>query len=39
MSNTDNEVTVYIDNVPYQVSKENNLLAGVLSQKLNLHYF
>jgi len=39
MSNTDNKVTVYIDNVPYQVSKEDNLLAGVLSQKLNLPYF
>lgn len=32
-------VTVYIDNVAYQVSKDNNLLAGVLSQKLNLPYF
>jgi len=33
------KVTVYIDNVAYQVSRENNLLAGVLSQKLNLPYF
>ncbi|TWX56279.1 NADH-quinone oxidoreductase subunit NuoG [Colwellia hornerae] len=33
------KVTVYIDNIAYQVSKENNLLAGVLSQKLNLPYF
>ncbi len=32
-------VTVYIDDIAYQVSKENNLLAGVLSQKLNLPYF
>ena len=39
MSDTDNKVTVYIDDVPYQVNKENNLLAGVLSQKLNLPYF
>ena len=35
----ENYVTVYIDDVPYQVSKQNNLLAGVLSQKLNLPYF
>ncbi len=33
------KVTIYIDNIAYQVSKENNLLAGVLSQKLNLPYF
>jgi len=33
------KVTVYIDNIAYEVSKENNLLAGVLSQKLNLPYF
>ena len=33
------KVTVYIDNIAYQVSKDNNLLAGVLSQKLNLPYF
>jgi NADH-quinone oxidoreductase subunit G len=33
------QVTVYIDNVAYQVDQENNLLAGVLSQKLNLPYF
>jgi NADH-quinone oxidoreductase subunit G len=33
------KVTVYIDNVAYQVSNDNNLLAGVLSQKLNLPYF
>jgi len=39
MSATDKKVTVFIDNVPYQVNKENNLLAGVLSQKLNLPYF
>jgi NADH-quinone oxidoreductase subunit G len=36
---SDNKVTVYIDDVAYQVNKENNLLAGVLSQKLNLPYF
>lgn len=34
-----NKVTVYIDDTPYKVSKNNNLLAGVLSQKLNLPYF
>jgi len=33
------KVTVYIDDIAYKVSKENNLLAGVLSQKLNLPYF
>lgn len=32
-------VTIYIDDVPYQVSANNNLLAGVLSNKLNLPYF
>ncbi|NQY88011.1 MAG: NADH-quinone oxidoreductase subunit NuoG [Colwellia sp.] len=34
-----NRVTVYIDDVPYQLSTDNNLLAGVLSNKLNLPYF
>ena len=34
-----NTVTVYIDDQAYQVSSEDNLLAGVLSQKLNLPYF
>ena len=34
-----NKVTIYIDDVPYQVSSDNNLLAGVLSNKLNLPYF
>ncbi|MBL4822247.1 MAG: NADH-quinone oxidoreductase subunit NuoG [Colwellia sp.] len=34
-----NSVTIYIDDVPYQVSTENNLLAGVLSNKLKLPYF
>ncbi len=33
------QVTIYIDDQPYQVSTDNNLLAGVLSQKLNLPYF
>lgn len=33
------KVTIYIDDVPYQVSIDNNLLAGVLSNKLNLPYF
>jgi len=32
-------VTIYIDDKPYQVSTENNLLAGVLSNKLDLPYF
>ncbi|GLX77510.1 NADH-quinone oxidoreductase [Thalassotalea insulae] len=34
-----NKVTIYIDDQPYQVASDNNLLAGVLSQKLNLPYF
>jgi len=34
-----NKATIYIDDVPYQVSTDNNLLAGVLSNKLNLPYF
>ncbi|MEW6989513.1 NADH-quinone oxidoreductase subunit NuoG [Colwelliaceae bacterium 6441] len=34
-----NTVTVYIDDQAYQVSTQDNLLAGVLSQKLNLPYF
>ncbi|MDO6444252.1 NADH-quinone oxidoreductase subunit NuoG [Colwellia sp. 1_MG-2023] len=38
-NNTPNTVTVYIDDQPYQVSTDDNLLAGVLSQKLNLPYF
>ena len=33
------KVTIFIDDVPYQVSPDNNLLAGVLSNKLNLPYF
>jgi len=33
------KVTIYIDDKPFQVSKDNNLLAGVLSNKLNLPYF
>lgn len=37
--NSKNLVTIYIDEQPYQVSTEDNLLAGVLSQKLNLPYF
>lgn len=35
----DKKATIYIDDVPYQVSLDNNLLAGVLSNKLNLPYF
>ncbi len=34
-----NLVTIFIDDQPYQVSTKDNLLAGVLSQKLNLPYF
>jgi len=34
-----NRITVYIDDVPYLVSPDNNLLAGVLSNKLRLPYF
>ena len=33
------QVTIYIDDVAHQVSSDNNLLAGVLSEKLNLPYF
>ncbi|MGB1262907.1 MAG: NADH-quinone oxidoreductase subunit NuoG [Cognaticolwellia sp.] len=36
---SENKVTIFIDDVPYQVSTDDNLLAGVLSQKLNLPYF
>ncbi len=36
---SENKVTIFIDDVPYLVSTEDNLLAGVLSQKLNLPYF
>ena len=36
---SDKKATIYIDDVPYQVSFDNNLLAGVLSNKLNLPYF
>lgn len=39
MNKDQNTVTVYIDDQTYQVSREDNLLAGVLSQKLNLPYF
>lgn len=34
-----NKVTIYIDDVAHQVSSDDNLLAGVLSEKLNLPYF
>lgn len=34
-----NLITIYIDDVAYQVSPDNNLLAGVLSNKLKLPYF
>jgi NADH-quinone oxidoreductase subunit G len=37
--NNQNLVTVYIDDVEHHVSQDNNLLAGVLSQKINLPYF
>jgi len=37
---TDNkQVTIYIDDVAHQVNPDDNLLAGVLSEKLNLPYF
>lgn len=41
LSHTDDnkQLTIYIDNVAYQVNSDNNLLAGVLSKKLNLPYF
>ena len=38
-SSDNKKVTVYIDDIPHQVSTDNNLLAGVLSQKINLPYF
>jgi len=34
-----NKVTIYIDDVAHQVCANDNLLAGVLSEKLNLPYF
>jgi NADH-quinone oxidoreductase subunit G len=36
---SEKKVTVFIDDVPHQLSTEDNLLAGVLSKKLNLPYF
>ncbi|MFT6902452.1 MAG: NADH-quinone oxidoreductase subunit G [Colwellia sp.] len=36
---SEKKVTIFIDDMPYQLSTEDNLLAGVLSQKLNLPYF
>ncbi|MFB1014469.1 MAG: 2Fe-2S iron-sulfur cluster-binding protein, partial [Alteromonadaceae bacterium] len=33
------QVTIYIDDVAHQVNPDNNLLAGVLSEKINLPYF
>ncbi len=38
-SNLTKSITIYIDNLPYQVDEEDNLLSNVLSQKLNLPYF
>lgn len=35
----EDQVTIFIDDVPYKVSRKDNLLSGVLSQKLNLPYF
>ena len=35
----ENRLTVYIDNQAYQVDKNDNLLAGVLANQLNLPYF
>ncbi len=34
-----NLVTIHVDGTPYQVDASDNLLAGVLSSKLNLPYF
>ncbi|SEK44083.1 NADH dehydrogenase subunit G [Colwellia chukchiensis] len=36
---SEKQVTIFIDDVAYQVSSTDNLLAAVLSQKLNLPYF
>ncbi|WNC71237.1 NADH-quinone oxidoreductase subunit NuoG [Thalassotalea psychrophila] len=36
---SDNSVTIYVDGVSYQVDAGDNLLAGVLSSKLDLPYF
>ncbi len=33
------QITIYVDDVAYQVEQDNNLLAAVLSQQLNLPYF
>ncbi|GHF81378.1 NADH-quinone oxidoreductase subunit NuoG [Thalassotalea marina] len=35
----DNQLTIYIDNVPVLVNANDNLLAGVLSNKFDLPYF
>ncbi|ASP46724.1 NADH-quinone oxidoreductase subunit NuoG [Cognaticolwellia beringensis] len=36
---SEKKVTIFIDDLPYQLNTEDNLLAGVLSKKLNLPYF
>ncbi|WNC69604.1 NADH-quinone oxidoreductase subunit NuoG [Thalassotalea nanhaiensis] len=36
---SDNSMTIYVDGVSYQVDGSDNLLAGVLSSKLDLPYF
>ena len=36
---SENQLTVYIDDQAYQVDKNDNLLAGVLANQLNLPYF
>lgn len=38
-SKKNDHITIFVDDVPYQVSPDNNLLAGVLSNKLKLPYF
>ncbi|WP_068547477.1 NADH-quinone oxidoreductase subunit NuoG [Thalassotalea crassostreae] len=38
-ASTENMITIYVDGTAYQVEKSDNLLAAVLSSKLNLPYF
>lgn len=38
-TNDNKKMTIFIDGTPYKVSADNNLLAGILSEKLNLPYF
>lgn len=39
VTNNDKQLTIYVDDVPYRVADDDNLLAAVLSKKLDLPYF